>query len=109
MNNIRYHQWTQTDRSSLITVVRPVEEFLDSFTDILQTLKCHDYIAKVQNSFFNQLKTALRPEEYIVITDFSEMFKMLFSRIIGIQRMLLFIRFYAITKIMANFITLALL
>ena len=75
IDNIQYHQWTQTDRSSLITVVQPVEEFLDSFIDILQTLKCHDYIAKVQNSFLNQLKTVLRPEEYVVIADFSENYK----------------------------------
>ena len=51
IDNIQYHQWTQTDHSSLITVVQPVVEFLDSFFDILQNLKYHDYIAKVQNSF----------------------------------------------------------
>ena len=113
IDNIQYQQWTHTDRSSLITVVQPVEEFLDSFIDMLQKLKYHDYIAKVQNSFFNQLKTALRPDEYIVVQIFQKtinvLFKMQFNCIIGIQHMLLFIHFYAITKTMANFITLALL
>ena len=93
IDNIQYQQWTQTDRSSIITVVQPVEQFL----------KCHDY---VQNSFLNQLKTALRPDEYIVVADFSENYKCIVQdHIIGIQHMLLFIRFYTITKIMANFIT----
>ena len=42
VDSIQYHQWTQTDRSNLITVVQPVEEFLHTFIDMPQSLKYHD-------------------------------------------------------------------
>ena len=73
--SIQYNQWTQTDRSSLITVVQPVEEFLHTFIDMLQSLKYHDFIAKVQNSFSSELKSTPTDDEYLVIADFSENYK----------------------------------
>ncbi|KAL5497174.1 hypothetical protein EMCRGX_G013599 [Ephydatia muelleri] len=46
VDSIQYQQWTQTDRSSLKTVVQPVEEFLDEFMAVLKKLQYHDFIAK---------------------------------------------------------------
>ena len=39
VDSIQYQQWTQTDRSSLKTVVQPVEEFLDDFMAVLKKLQ----------------------------------------------------------------------
>ena len=63
VDSIQYHQWTQTDCSSLITVVQPVEEFLHTFIDMLQSLKYHDFITKVQHSFCSELKSTLKSDE----------------------------------------------
>ena len=72
VDSIQYQQWTQTDRSSLKTVVQPVEEFLDEFMAVLKKLQYHDFIAKVQSNFILDIKSNLRSNEYLVIADFSE-------------------------------------
>ena len=94
--SIQYNQWTQTDRSSLITVVQPVEEFLHTFIDMLQSLKYNDFIAKVQNHFCSELKSSLTDDEYLVIA--KNVFKMQFNHIIGIQCLLLLIHFMLLPK-----------
>ena len=72
VDSIQYQQWTQTDRSSLKTVVQPVEEFLDEFMAVLKKLQYHDFIAKVQSNFILDIKSNLRSNEYLVIADCSE-------------------------------------
>ena len=72
VDSVQYQQWTQTDRSSLITIVQTDEEFLEEFIAMLKKLKYHDYIAKQQSSFVNELKENLKSDEYLVIADFSE-------------------------------------
>ena len=37
---------------------------------MLQSLKYHDFIAKVQNSFCSELKSTLKCDEYLVVADF---------------------------------------
>ena len=70
VDSVQYQQWTQTDQSSLVTIVQIVEELLEEFIAMLTNLKYHDYIAKQQSSFVNEQKENLRSNKYLVI--FSE-------------------------------------
>ena len=69
---LQYKQWTSTDRSTMKTIVQPVDEFLQSFIQALKKLQRHDLIAKLQSNFVNDAKQELGPNEFIVIADFSE-------------------------------------
>ena len=72
IDNIQYQQWTTTDRSNLITTIEQVDEFLEYFMEMLNKLKQHDFIAKVQTNYVQDLKTNLKHGEVLVIADFSE-------------------------------------
>ena len=69
---LQYKQWTSIDRSTMESIVQPVDEFLQSFIQALKKLQRHDLIAKLQSNFVNDAKQALGPNEFIVIADFSE-------------------------------------
>ena len=47
VDSVQYLQWTKTDRSTLITIVQRVKEFLEDYVAMLTKLiiKYHDYIA----------------------------------------------------------------
>lgn len=70
--HITYKQWVQVDRCDLITVVKPVDEFVDSIAHHLKKLITHSFIATEQNKFLENLKSNLRQGEYAVICDFAE-------------------------------------
>ena len=73
IDNIQYQQWTTTDNSNLITTIQQVDEFLEYFMEMLNKLKQHDFIAKVQANYVQDLKTNLKHvREVLVIADFSE-------------------------------------
>ncbi|KAL5493367.1 hypothetical protein EMCRGX_G014541 [Ephydatia muelleri] len=72
VDTVEYKQWTSTDRSTMECIVKPVDEFLQSFMKTLKTLKRHDLIAKQQSNFVTDAKEALGSNEFLVITDFSE-------------------------------------
>ena len=72
IDELQFSQWTSTDRSNLETMVKPVEEFLDIFVEKLEALKRHDFIAKQQARYLNDVKENLLPGEFLVIGDFSK-------------------------------------
>ncbi|KAL5477704.1 hypothetical protein EMCRGX_G024538 [Ephydatia muelleri] len=74
VDSIEYRQWTNTDRSSLETKVQTVDEFLDSFSRMLEKLLVHDLITKMQADFMREKKESLGPGEFLVVADFSENF-----------------------------------
>ena len=51
VDEIRFKQWTQTDRSELNTLVLPLAAFIDKFCEKLLLLARHDFTAKMQASF----------------------------------------------------------
>ena len=63
IDNIQYQQWTTTDRSNLITTIQQVHEFLEYFMEMLNKLKQHDFIAKVQANYVQDLKRNLKHGE----------------------------------------------
>ena len=51
IDSVEYRQWINTDRSLLETEVQTVDEFLDSFSRMLEKLLVHDLIIKMQDDF----------------------------------------------------------
>lgn len=77
IERITYKQWTSTDRSTLETVVKTVEEFLDTVIDSLVILRRHSFIAKQQTQFLNHLKATTAIGIFLTLLDFSENFSFL--------------------------------
>ena len=72
MDQIVYKQWTSTDRSTLETFCVPVEEFIEIFSEKLELLRPHSFIASQQAQFYSKCKTNLQVGEILVTVDFSE-------------------------------------
>ena len=72
IDQVVYKIWTTTDRSSLETKVQSVEEFLDTFMDMLEKLIRHDFIAKSQARYLADKRSSLANGEFLVVADFSE-------------------------------------
>ena len=72
IDNIVFKQWVSVDRSTLETMSRPVDEFIDMFCDKLELLLPHSFIATQQASFYNDCKSSLQQGEALITADFSE-------------------------------------
>ncbi|XP_065641529.1 uncharacterized protein LOC136073616 [Hydra vulgaris] len=73
-NEISYKQWLKTDRYSLETIVKNLDEFLEELTNNLYELTKHHYVSKSQTYYLKQLKENLKANEYIIQMDFAENF-----------------------------------
>ena len=71
VDEVQYMQWTSTDRSTLETLLKPVEVFVPDFCKKLKALRRHDYIAKQQSLYLTQRKESLQDGEFVV-GDFAE-------------------------------------
>lgn len=69
---IEYKRWTQTDRSNLETLKMNMDDFTESFVTQLQSYQRHDFIAKMQASYFQTTKQRLKTGEVLVAMDFAE-------------------------------------
>ena len=76
IEKITFRQWVSVDRCTLETLQKPSAEFLDLLCDKLSVLVRHDFIAKQQTAFMNQIKGNLNKSEYAVTLDFSENYSM---------------------------------
>lgn len=59
-------------RCSLDTVVKESDEFFEDFAEQLFGLNPHGFISKQQSEFLKETKNNLKPNEFVVISDFSE-------------------------------------
>ena len=69
---VNYKQWVSVDRSTLETVSKPADEFVELFCEKLELLLPHSFIATQQASFYKECKSTLQPGELLVTADFSE-------------------------------------
>jgi len=69
---VQYKQWVSTDRSTLETITKTTDEFVESFCEQLKLLLTHSFIAKQQSSFQLEAKSNLQSGVFQVIADFSE-------------------------------------
>lgn len=72
VDEVEFKQWTKTDRSTLQTQKLSADDFITSFCDKLQFLLRHDFIAKIQLKYYQQLKERLGVGEFLVVMDFAE-------------------------------------
>lgn len=72
IEEISYKAWMSTDRCKLINVTSDISEFIDSLIESLEKHLQHDYIAKTQSKYYQQLKNNLKEGELLVTLDFSE-------------------------------------
>lgn len=72
VTEVKYAVWTESDRSTLLTVHESIEEFVDNLCQGLEKLKPHSYISKKQSAFIKSKKENLSPNEVLVCFDFSE-------------------------------------
>ena len=69
---VQYKQWISTDRSTLETITKSADEFVETFCKHLKALLTHSFVAKQQSAFQMEVRTNLKPGEFQVIADFSE-------------------------------------
>ena len=72
IDSVVFKQWVSVDRSTLETVTKPADEFVESFCEKLELLLPHSFIATQQASFYKDCKSTLQPGELLVTADFSE-------------------------------------
>lgn len=72
VDEIEFNEWVSIDRSTIQTQILAVDEFIQTFLERLQNLMKHDFIAKIQMAFYQQLKENLIDGEFLIIGDFSE-------------------------------------
>lgn len=72
IDEIIYKLWTATDRTSLITICRTLEEFLETFKAKFISLLPHSFLAIEQSSYLANLKENLDINQCVVTCDFAE-------------------------------------
>ena len=77
IDSVQYKQWISTDRSTLVTLSKPAEKFVELFCDQLKTLLTHSFIAKQQSIFQTEVRSNLKHGEFQVIADFSENYSLI--------------------------------
>ena len=61
IENITFKQWTNVDRSSLETITMSADEFVELFSEKLEALCPHSFIATEQSRLFSECKSTLKP------------------------------------------------
>lgn len=64
--------WTETDRSTLLNIVKTTGDFVDELCEKLTALKTHSYVANVQPAFIKKRKENLKNHEMLIMFDNSE-------------------------------------
>ena len=72
IDSIQYKQWVSVDRSTLETITKSADDFVDSFCEQIKLLIPHSFIAKQQSLFQTNVMSSLLPGQFIVFGDFSE-------------------------------------
>ena len=69
---IEYQSWFQTDRCTIASKTVNVHEFMDILGEKVMKLKTHDFFAKKQSFFVNNVKSNVQEREFLVCCDFAE-------------------------------------
>ena len=69
---IKYQSWFQTDRCTIAWKTENIYEYLDNLGEKLMKLKTHDFFAKKQYLFAENLKKNLHEGEFLICCDFAK-------------------------------------
>ena len=79
IDTVVFKQWASVDRSTLETVTKSADEFVEPFCKKLELLLPHSFVAMQQASFYKDCKSTLQPGELLVNADFSENYSFIFQ------------------------------
>ena len=69
---VNYKQWLHTDRTTLVSLQLPVNEFINAVCDSLDSLRHHHFIAHAQAAYLRMTKENLQLGTVVVLMDFAE-------------------------------------
>ena len=72
IHEITYKSWVSTDRTSLETITKSTEEFLEMFMESLDKLLRHDFTAKLQSAFLKSINQGNMNDCILVLANFEE-------------------------------------
>ena len=70
--DITFSQWDSTDRTTLVTHVAPVDEFVDFLVYAIDSLSTHSFVARSQARYLKSRKEQIDHSTCIVLLDFAE-------------------------------------
>ena len=68
---IKFCQWTTTDRANLINCVENVETYIENVIKKVHSITIHSYLAKAQSEHLQKLKNKLKSDSIISLGDFA--------------------------------------
>ena len=72
---IKFCQWTTTDRANLINCVENFVTYVENVIKNVQSITVHSYIAKAQSEHLQNLKNELKSDSIIFLGDFAENYR----------------------------------
>ena len=72
---IKFCQYTVTDRANLINCVENVETYIENVIKKVQSIMVHSYIAKAQSEHLQKLKNEIKSDSIIFLGDFVENYR----------------------------------
>ncbi|KAK3911410.1 Lon protease [Frankliniella fusca] len=73
MEIVTYRVWMKDSKYyHLEKVVKPIQEFIDIFMELLGKLVTHHFVTKKQSAYYQHLKESIQEGEALVICDFAE-------------------------------------
>ncbi|XP_071948717.1 uncharacterized protein [Antedon mediterranea] len=76
-DNINYKQWMHTDRTTIVSLQAPLQEFLEMVCNSFDKLRQHHFVAKSQVAYLRSLKENIQNDTAIVLLDFAENYSFL--------------------------------
>lgn len=72
IDSISCRQWVATDKTTLESLEKSTDEFINVLISKLGALKKHSFIARQQRNFYEETKINLKQGEFLVTLDFAE-------------------------------------
>ena len=69
---VTYKQLLHTDRTILVSLQLPVNEFIHTLCKSLDSLRNHHFISKAQAAYVRSVKDSLEPGTAVILMDFAE-------------------------------------
>jgi len=69
---VKYKQWLHTDRTTLVDLSAPSDDFIDTLSDACEKLCSHHFITKSQSQYLKDTKATLNDETAVILLDFAE-------------------------------------
>ena len=75
-DEITVQQWQSTDRTTIVTMVMEISDYVDFLASKIDALTTHSYISKCQAAYLTDIKSHLPLGTCIALADFSENYSM---------------------------------